>query len=364
MKFDFKILYFSILSALSLLICMNTDAQSAPVQPLKFSKTSHNFGKISIKAGKQSCTFEFTNEGDSPVVIYNVISSCGCTKPVWPKAPVMPGKGGSIEVTFLNDQGPYPFEKTLTVYTSASKKPILLRISGIVYEKEKSVKEMFPIAIGPLGVMNNNLKLGQLEQGHAKSGNFTIANLSGKDVKIEFANLSAGLHMKAGESLIKAGEITEITYTVNTIEKENWGNTVYSADVVCNGIKAPKNLKVNCMIIDNISGMTKEQKNRGSMVLAKNSSVSLGNIQKGKSATAEFSLRNTGVGELKIHKADSNNKDFSIEVPSVVKPGEEFKVKATIDTNKYKGDEVFTITLITNAPNRPLVNLFVSANIN
>ena len=100
------------------------------------------------------------------------------------------------------------------------------------------------------------------------------------------------------------------------------------------------------------------------MVLAKNSSVSLGNVAKGKGVSAEFSLRNTGASPLKIHKADNNGRDFKIECPTTVAPGAEFKLKAIIDTNKFKGEEVFTITLITNSPNRPLVNLFVSATIN
>ena len=117
---------------------------------LEFESTVHNFGKISTDAGEQHCTFEFTNISDKPVVINNVISSCGCAQPEWPRQPIMPGKGGKIEVTYLNDQGPYPFEKNITVYTSASKKPIILRISGIAYEKEKSLKELFPVAVGPL----------------------------------------------------------------------------------------------------------------------------------------------------------------------------------------------------------------------
>ncbi len=364
MKKYIKILYISIISIMSVFADIPVHAQETPAASLKFNKTSHNFGKISINAGKQHCSFEFTNAGDKPVAIYNVISSCGCTKPVWPKQPIMPGKSGKIEVTFLNDQGPYPFEKTLTVYTSESKKPVLLRISGIVYEKEKSIKEMFPIAIGPMGVMNDNIKLGQMEQGNVKSGSITIANLSEKDVDLKFADVSQGLHISVNPSLIKAGDVAEVTYTVNTKEKENWGNTVYSAALVCNGVKAARRLKVNCMTIYNVSSLTKEQKNRGAMVLAKNSSVNLGNVAKGGKVSAEFSLRNTGASELKIYRADSNNQDFAIEAPSSVKVGEEFKVKATIDTNRYKGSKVFTITLITNSPNRPLVNLFVSLDIN
>ncbi|MBR7157893.1 MAG: DUF1573 domain-containing protein [Bacteroidales bacterium] len=339
-------------------------AQTGFDSGLDFNKTSHNFGKISVNAGKQECSFDFTNNSGKPVVIFNVISSCGCAEPTWPKEPIMPGKGGKISVTYLNDQGPYPFEKTITVYTSASKKPVLLRISGIAYDKERSVKDLFPIANGPLGFTKREIRLGQIEQGFVKSASVSVANISNKEISLSFANTSAGLFIKASPSKIAAGEIAEITYTVNTNEKENWGNTIYSADILCNGVKTPKKFEVTALIIDKFSTLSKEEKNRSAMILAKSSSISIGNVSKGTAIEGSFSLRNTGASELIIRKAETNGKDFTIIYPQRVKAGEEFKVIAKIDSSKYSGEEVFTITLVTNSANRPLVNLFVAANIN
>lgn len=339
-------------------------AQTGFDSGLHFNKTSHNFGKISVKAGKQECSFEFTNNSSQPIVVYNVISSCGCAEPTWPKEPIMPGKGGKITVTYLNDQGPYPFDKVITVYTSASKKPVLLRISGIVYENDKSIKDMFPIANGPLGFTKKEIRLGQIEQGFVKSSSISVANTSNKTQHITFSNASPGLFIKIIPTKLAPGEIAEITYTADTREKENWGNTLYSADILCNGVKTPEKFKVATLIIDNFSTLTKEQKNKSSMILAKNSSISIGNTTKGKPIEATFSLRNTGASELIIRKAETNGKEFGIEYPQRVAPGAEFTVKARIDTSRYEGEEVFTITLITNSASRPLVNLFVAANIN
>ena len=107
-------------------ICYHAAAQdnAQQEQAIEFLRKVHNFGKISVNEGAKHCTFEFSNTSNKPVVITNILSSCGCTTPVWPKKPIMPGEGGKVEVTYLNDQGPYPFDKTLTVYTSASTKPI------------------------------------------------------------------------------------------------------------------------------------------------------------------------------------------------------------------------------------------------
>lgn len=336
-----------------------------PVAPqaIEFNKKVHNFGKVSINDGAQHCIFEFTNTSANPVVISNIISSCGCTTPVWPKKPVMPGEKGKVEVTYLNDQGPFPFDKTLTVYTSASAKPIILRITGLAYENERSLKEMFPVPVGVLGVKNNVIKGGQIAQGNSKSGSFKIANISNKAVSVKFANVSAGLNISIEPQNIPAGEIAEVSYTVDTKAATNWGKTRYTADVMCNGIKAPAKIEVECMIIDNFEKLSKEEKNKGAMVIAQSSSFNYGTVAAGKPVTATFSLRNTGHSALVVHKADTDSQNVKVSAPQSVGAGEKFTVTATVETSGLKGEHINTITLVTNSPNRPLVNLFVIGEI-
>jgi len=337
-------------------------SQTAAPQAVEFNKKVHNFGKISINDGAKSCTFEFKNTSDKPVVINNIISSCGCTEPKWPKKPIMPGEGGKVEVTYLNDQGPYPFEKTLTVYTSASTKPIILRITGLAYENERSLKEMFPVSIGVLGVKKEVARGGQIAQGKSKSGNFQVANISNKSVEVKFANVSPGLTLTIEPQTIPASGVADLSYTIDTRAKENWGATTYSADVLCNGVKAPKQLKVECMIIDNFETLTKEQRNKGSMVLAVNSSYNFGTITKDEPVKATFQLRNTGQEPLVLHKIDAPA-NVKVSSPTTIAAGEKFTLTAQIGTPQGKGEQIYTITLITNSPNRPLVNLFVTGKV-
>lgn len=97
-----------------------------------FSETTHDFGQITVKDGPQSCTFTVTNSGDEPLTIFAVISTCGCTNVSWTRETIDPGKSGEVKATYSNDEGPFPFDKTLSVYTSAQKKPFLLHIKGSV----------------------------------------------------------------------------------------------------------------------------------------------------------------------------------------------------------------------------------------
>lgn len=103
--------------------------------PLRFDKTVHDFGTIRQKDGPQTCTFTVTNDSDEQLSILAVVSYCGCTGVVWTKGEIEPGKSGSITATYSNDEGPYAFDKKLSVYTSAQKKPVILHIKGEVVKK-------------------------------------------------------------------------------------------------------------------------------------------------------------------------------------------------------------------------------------
>ena len=102
---------------------------------VSFDKTVHDFGTVTLKDGTLSCTFTLANNSEEDICIYAVVSSCGCTGVKWTRTAISPGASGIIEATYSNDEGPYPFDKTLTVYISGEKKPTVLHIRGVVKKK-------------------------------------------------------------------------------------------------------------------------------------------------------------------------------------------------------------------------------------
>lgn len=97
---------------------------------VSYDRTVHDFGTVPLSSGPLTCTFTVTNSGDEPMNIYAVITTCGCTSVKWTRTDIAPGGKGTIEVTYTNDEGPYPFDKTLKVYTSCEQKPRVLHIKG------------------------------------------------------------------------------------------------------------------------------------------------------------------------------------------------------------------------------------------
>ena len=101
-----------------------------------FATKSHDFGTIQEAKGPVSCTFEFTNTGDKPLLIIDVTASCGCTKPEYPSKPIKPGKKGKIKVTYSPIGRPGAFKKTVKVKTNGKERATTLRIEGTVIPKK------------------------------------------------------------------------------------------------------------------------------------------------------------------------------------------------------------------------------------
>ena len=79
-------------TGLILLFTVIISAVAFAAQPsMEFTKTEHNFGTIKEEIGAVTTKFEFTNNGDSPLIIQRVAASCGCTTPSYSREPILPG---------------------------------------------------------------------------------------------------------------------------------------------------------------------------------------------------------------------------------------------------------------------------------
>lgn len=84
--------------------------------------------------------FKLNNYGESPLIIQNVETSCGCTIPQWTAKPIKMGQTGEVKVVF-DAKYPGRFYKTITVYANIPDSPIQLNIDGEVeYKKVSDIK--------------------------------------------------------------------------------------------------------------------------------------------------------------------------------------------------------------------------------
>jgi hypothetical protein len=106
------------------------DAPATDGPQIKFTETTYNFGTLTHKV-PATHEFVFTNTGTAPLIITSASASCGCTQPIYPKEPIMPGKTGTISVTFTAPVVT-SFSKSVTVESNAGQ--VFLTIKGVVVE--------------------------------------------------------------------------------------------------------------------------------------------------------------------------------------------------------------------------------------
>lgn len=336
-------------------------AQNVFEQTVSFDKIVHDFGDIMLSDGPQKCSFKVKNISDRPVVIHRVLTSCGCTEPTWTQAPIRPGETGEIDVVFSNDQGPYPFSKSVTVYVAGLSKPVILKVRGIVHEKLKSLSELFPVAAGPIGFRESSVSIGQIDQGLSRSMEIEMANTSGREVEVHFTDMTPGLTVSAASPVIPARSKTRIVCTVDTrhTEGEKWGKTPFTFSAVVDGKKYAKVLKVEALIKENFSSLTEGQKRAGALPQFESSSIELGVVDKGSVLTGEFTVKNIGNDAFRIYKVDASEGGITVDIPDPVPFGGSGTVKVKVDTAGQSGEILNILTLITNSPTRPIINLFV-----
>lgn len=111
-------------------------AQEMPKHPkIKFETVLEDVGTLSVGKGeKRTVKFVCVNEGDAPLVLERVETSCGCATVQLPKKAVKPGKKGVVKVTMdatnLGDRG--VFGNLITIYYNAIPRYTRIRIKGVL----------------------------------------------------------------------------------------------------------------------------------------------------------------------------------------------------------------------------------------
>lgn len=336
-------------------------AQQNNGEVLQFDSRVHDFGQVLTTDGALSCDFVGKNVSNSTITIQSVTTSCGCTAVKWNHDPLAPGKSVKLSATYTNDEGPYPFDKTITVKIVGQPKPILLHMRGIVQEKIRPDSEIYTFLYGTsLGMRADSFKCGNLEQGGSRADQTTIANLSSKAIKVTFEAVSDGLSVQVKPNPIPAGSHATLYYTISA-RPDKWGYNDYTAVPVIDGKSSGRTISVRACTSASFSGMSKAEKAKGSRPMFKESTFSFGHKKQGATLVANFECTNKGEQPLKVYKADS---DFAGAVPSAfpeIAPGRTGRFSVALDTkNLPKGEALIIITLTTNSPLRPIVTLFLA----
>lgn len=106
------------------------DANSGNFATISFEETEHDFGTIENGTPVET-VFKYTNTGNSPLVVSDIKSTCGCTVPSDWTRQVAPGDTGEFKVEF-DGKGNGPVTKSITMTTNTERGAETVRIKAMV----------------------------------------------------------------------------------------------------------------------------------------------------------------------------------------------------------------------------------------
>ena len=97
------------------------------------------------------------------------------------------------------------------------------------------------------------------------------------------------------------------------------------------------------------------------MPVASESTFSFGKVKAGTKVKGAFEIANKGKSPFKAYKVDSESSKVKVSPLSDIAPGAKGKLEVELDTSTFpKGECLIILTLTTNAPSRPIMNLFLT----
>ena len=330
-----------------------------------FESLEHNFGSFKESDGVQTTTFKFTNKGAVPLVLSNVRASCGCTTPKWTREPVAPEGSGEIQVSYDPKNRPGAFNKTVMVSSNAENGTTILRITGRVDERERTLAELYPREIGSLRVKTNHISFARMTEDEEKTQELELVNDTGKPVKVGFRTVPKHLNAKVEPEIIPANEKGNLIVTYNAKDADTYGfasHRLYLSIDGSNDYRA--SIGVSATIEEDFSKLSPEQVANAPVAKFSTASHDFGEMKQGDKKDHTFTLTNDGKSELIIRNIRSSCGCTAV-APSkkVIAPGESVPIKVTFDSRGKRGRQSKSITVITNDPKTPTSMLRVSCNI-
>lgn len=334
----------------------------------EFDTLVWDFGDVSVKDGPLKCAFTFTNRSSSDLMIQSVVSSCGCTGVQWTRSAIAPGATALIEATYSNDEGPYPFDKTLSVYLAGVKKPVILHLKGIVHPKKMPLGEIFTLRCGPLGLRSAEYKLGNLVQGEMKSSTFQVANLGKKEIRVSWNAAGAQLSFSPAEQSVAPGSTAQFTYTIKA-DRSLWGKNFYKASPVIDGECQAQEISFQAITKEDFRNWNPEKRAAAAVLDYAEGSAEFRDVQAGSTVEGKFVIKNTGKSPMHIWRVQSDDERLEIlAAPAVLKAGASgaisFRAHAAESAEGGKlrsGDEILLVlSIYSDAPNIPQAHFYVN----
>lgn len=334
-------------------------------QQVEFDKSKHDFGTIAEVDGLATVSFKYTNKSSTPFIINSVVTSCGCTTPVYKKEPLMPGKTAVLEVSYDPTDRPGYFSKDITIYSDSRKHSDVVTITGNVTPRPRTKAEEYPITIGQgLSLSTSEIAFPSLDRGSNYTQIIGTYNGSGSGYTISSTNKNSRAKVMISPAQLASEAVGEISYSLDLPDNAELGEFTDSVYLSVNGTRCSRPIRVTATIVPDFSKLTSAQRSSTPIIFLSSPFYHFSVVKEGKSLSKEFTISNRGTRDLIIEKIYGTSPLVGYQIPTTtIAPGEKVTLTVTLETKGQVGRVGEKVTIISNDPAMPAKDIRVAASV-
>ena len=323
-----------------------------------FDKKVHEFGVVLWKH-PATATFTIKNDGDKPLVISNVTTSCGCTVADWTKTSIAPGATGTVSSTF-DAKALGHFYKDIGVYCNAADRPIYLMIQGEVSADPKNYTLTHPFEIGAIRLNKDAIEFDDANKGDKPTMEILVANTTNEVYAPVLMHLPPYMEAVAVPERIGKKGTGKIKITLDTDKLPKFGlttATVYLSRFPGDKVGEENAIPVSAVLLPDFSHISQQQRLNPPAVELSTEELTLPPLAENEKKSQKIVVKNVGKSDLEITDLQVFNSALGVQLKKrVLKPGASTKMKITAYgkyLKKVKGTP--RVLMITNDPNCPKI---------
>ena len=299
--------------------------------------------------------FMLKNDGHKPLVINNVLKSCGCTEVDYPKMGIAAGESFVIKAVYDAKQMG-TFTKQVCLYTNAGEDPFILSMRGKVVGSVVDFAGSYDEMLGVIKSDAQEVEFDDVNRGDRPVQRIHIFNPTDELLEPVVMHLPSYLHAFVSPSKVAPRHSAEISFVLDSKKLRDLGlnqTSVYLGERPGDKIAPEKEIVVSAVLLPGFENMTPAKKAQAPKIEMSATDLNLGSFNGKKKLKGEILITNKGKSELDIRSMQMFTMGLQVKLKkSKIQPGETVKMKVTAVAADLKKSRVRhpRILMITNDP--------------
>uniref|UniRef100_UPI00257E5AAD DUF1573 domain-containing protein n=1 Tax=Prevotella sp. TaxID=59823 RepID=UPI00257E5AAD len=304
--------------------------------------------------------FVLKNDGHKPLVINNVLKSCGCTEVDYPKTGIAAGESFVIKAVYDAKQMG-TFTKQVCLYTNADEEPFILSMRGKVVGSVVDFAGSYDEMLGVIKSDAQEVEFDDVNRGDRPVQRIHIFNPTDELLEPVVMHLPSYLHAFVSPSKVAPRHSAEISFVLDSKKLRDLGlnqTSVYLGERPGDRIAPEKEIVVSAVLLPGFENMTPARKVLAPKIEMSTTDLNLGSFNGKKKLKGEILITNKGKSELDIRSMQMFTMGLQVNLKkSKIQPGETVKMKVTAVAADLKKSRVRhpRILMITNDPDHAKV---------